>query len=390
LERACDIQDLCLAAGMDPNHYLTFAMAEAPDDFEPIFAYPKAPEQVLSDPPRVVAQASHPAPEVMAQPTHRMPPIDFRGRPLVETSPMHVVNAPVTYAYAMPSAAPAAPAVDANAVWRSTEPAGRAEPVIAVPKRRAKPRLTTGVRNQGVAFRAAAGGCGATTIAATVARMLAARGEHIIVADGSSLPMLPAHFGATHLSRGTWSLLPGRRRDGGAIHILSNADPSNGASLSQGWLGQEMETFPHPWNRLLLDVSASATTELEGSEGKSLMVIIVVHAGPAARVRIPLLLDEYAEQGIQPFVLLNRFNADKPAHIAMREELRKRLGTALLPFEIRTSQEVPEALDEGVTVDENAPDAQVTADFRQLTDWVQANAGPLPNYAVSAHQGDVQ
>ena len=81
-------------------------------------------------------------------------------------------------------------------------------------------------------------------------------------------------------------------------------------------------------------------------------------------------------------MLLNGFNVDRPAHVVMREDLQKHLGAALLPFEIRASQAVPEALDEGVTVDESEPDGDVTADFRLLTDWVQANA--------VVGQGDVQ
>ena len=372
MERAGDIQDLCLAAGIDPEHYLTFALEEPADDAEPVFPFAKAPDAgpafIDSD---LFARRGLIMPGSASR-TEHVPlaePIDFRPRPAVERPAMRTQE-PRAPEPAVIEPAPA-------------QPAARRRPAP-----RPKPRGNASARYQGVAFRAAAGGCGATTVAATVAHLLAARGEHIVVGDGSSLPMLPAHFGATHLSRGTWSLLPGRRRDGGAIHILSNVDPAEGASFADGWLQQEMETFAHPWNRMLLDVSSSAAADLAGVEEMNLMVVVVVHPDPAARVRLPLLLDEYAALGIEPWVLLNRFDADKPSHVALQTEWKARLGRALLDFEIRADEIVSDALNEGVTVDEFAPDSDVTADFRQLADWIQSAGEIVPMKYAGVRQGE--
>jgi MinD-like ATPase involved in chromosome partitioning or flagellar assembly len=351
VERACDVHDLCVVAGLDPEQYFTFAPDDAAEVAEPLFAFPR-PSAAASAAPRV-----DPAPQVKRVAVALPLPPQPAAAPVFAEVPAALFEAP------------AAPAV----------------------RRRVRPqaRLASSRRYPGIAFRAAAGGCGATTVAATVARILAAGGEHIVLGDGSSLPMLPAHFGATHLSRGTWSLLPGRRRQAGAVHVLSNADPAGGAGFADGWLGAELSAFPHPWNRMVLDISSSAAADLEGLAGIDLRVVIVVHPSPAARMRLPVLLEEYAELGIRPYVLLNRFNADKAAHTDLRRQLRASLGSALMPFEIRTSDEVPGALEDGLTVDESAPDHAVTGDFRLLAGWVQASAGATEMIAA-ARQGDAQ
>ncbi len=51
-----------------------------------------------------------------------------------------------------------------------------------------------------------------------------------------------------------------------------------------------------------------------------------------------------------PFYLLNGFDASLPLHLDVREVLRGKLGERLLPFAVRRSPAVSEALAEGMTV----------------------------------------
>ena len=61
--------------------------------------------------------------------------------------------------------------------------------------------------------------------------------------------------------------------------------------------------------------------------------------------------------------MLNQFDASLPLHLDVREVLRRQLGDRLLPFVVRRAPAVSEALAEGMTVVDYAPDG---ADHRRL------------------------
>jgi cellulose biosynthesis protein BcsQ len=50
----------------------------------------------------------------------------------------------------------------------------------------------------------------------------------------------------------------------------------------------------------------------------------------------------------------------------------------LLPFVIRRSASVPEALAEGMTVMDYAPEAAVAGDFMNLASWLRTQSAPAP------------
>ena len=54
----------------------------------------------------------------------------------------------------------------------------------------------------------------------------------------------------------------------------------------------------------------------------------------------------------------------------MREILQLRLGDRLLPFVVRSSPAFNEALAEGMTVMDYAPESAVAEDYRNLAAWV--------------------
>lgn len=56
--------------------------------------------------------------------------------------------------------------------------------------------------------------------------------------------------------------------------------------------------------------------------------------------------------------------------------MRQQLGERLLPFVIRRSPSVAEALAEGMTVMDYAPDAAVAEDYRNLAKWARTPAAP--------------
>ena len=79
---------------------------------------------------------------------------------------------------------------------------------------------------------------------------------------------------------------------------------------------------------------------------------------------------------LQPFYVLNQFDTSLPLHLDVREVMRRQLGDRLLPFVIRRAPAVSEALAEGMTVVDYAPDAPVAEDYLNLATWLRTVAAP--------------
>ena len=74
---------------------------------------------------------------------------------------------------------------------------------------------------------------------------------------------------------------------------------------------------------------------------------------------------------MQPYYVLNQFDAALALHLDVREVLRRQLGDRLLRVAIRRSPAVSEALAEGMTVLDYAPDAPVAQDYREVASWLK-------------------
>jgi cellulose synthase operon protein YhjQ len=81
-------------------------------------------------------------------------------------------------------------------------------------------------------------------------------------------------------------------------------------------------------------------------------------------------------QPVLPFYVLNQFDPSVPLHLDVREVVREQLGDRLLPFALRRTPAVSEALAEGMTVVDYAPNSTVAEDFGSLASWVKSLAAP--------------
>jgi len=84
-----------------------------------------------------------------------------------------------------------------------------------------------------------------------------------------------------------------------------------------------------------------------------------------------------------PYYVLNQFDSSLPLHLDIREVLREQLGDRLLPFVLRHAPAVSEALAEGMTVMDYAPNSTVAEDFGSLAGWVKSQSAP----ASSSYRG---
>jgi cellulose biosynthesis protein BcsQ len=80
---------------------------------------------------------------------------------------------------------------------------------------------------------------------------------------------------------------------------------------------------------------------------------------------------ESARDSGQTFYVLNKYDASVPFHRDVRERMCAVLGERLLPFSIRRTDQVSEALAAGVTVVDYAPNAPVVDDLKLLAQWVR-------------------
>ena len=83
-----------------------------------------------------------------------------------------------------------------------------------------------------------------------------------------------------------------------------------------------------------------------------------------------------ADHGEKALYLLNQFDASSPLHRDVRAILQQQLGDRLLPFVLRRSSLVSEALAEGMTVIDYAPGSEVAADYRDLAGWLRSLSAP--------------
>jgi cellulose synthase operon protein YhjQ len=230
------------------------------------------------------------------------------------------------------------------------------------------------------AFFSCAGGVGKTCLVATLGRALAALGEQLLLTDTASCGMLPFYFGS-------------RESRPGAVRTFFPPGPALGAEADapirvvnlQPARYFQAEPEHDPWlselisggrwvNRILVDVS-TANQEVTGRLQRLKPTVVVPVLPDMSSVASVGMLEALPESG-ELLYLLNQFDADSPLHLDVRAILQQQLGDRLLPFTVRRSYAVSEALAEGMTVIDYAPDSAVAEDYRVLASWLRSLAAP--------------
>jgi cellulose synthase operon protein YhjQ len=249
---------------------------------------------------------------------------------------------------------------------------------VFAPEQAAQSQLGLETNPPVVAFFSLAGGVGKTCLTATLGRALAALGEHLLLADTPAGGMLPFYFGS-------------RQSRPGAVRTFFPPGPTLGAETDAPVqvLNLPPEHFPgtvanrDPWltdllnggrlaNRILLDV-ATASQEVPARLRRLTATILVPLLPDMSSVASLSALETLPQLG-EALYLLNQFDAESPLHLDVRALLQQQLGDRLLPFVVRRSDTVSEALAEGMTVIDYAPDSPVAEDYRVLASWLRTLA----------------
>jgi cellulose synthase operon protein YhjQ len=257
------------------------------------------------------------------------------------------------------------------------EQPGQEEPEIA-------PVRQKEIRTPVLAVFSLAGGVGKTSLVATVGRALSSMGEKVLLTDTTSHGLLPFYFGASELRPGTVrTFSPPSGSTDAPIYLVSyDVDQKGGDEAVQDLLTEEILENSRGTHRILLDLTASSSWIIRRMAPMSPTILVPV--APDMNSVISLQTIEKFFHGVndgdgrplQPFYVLNQFDTSLPLHLDVREVLRRQLGERLLPFVIRRAPAVSEALAEGMTVIDYAPDAAVAEDYLNVATWLRTVAAP--------------
>jgi cellulose synthase operon protein YhjQ len=252
-----------------------------------------------------------------------------------------------------------------------------------------------------------AGGVGKTSLIASLGRALSSRGERALLVDTAAYGLLPFFFGARDQRPGMLRTFnpPGASAD--APIQLVTLDPdgpppeyanvegsqpqaaepqmSQGQSAGADWLVQEIERYARSTHRVLVDLPTASGATTRRILRMTPTVVVPVLPDMNSVVSVSAIESFFHHHGagiytggkqIMPFYLLNQFDYSLPLHLDVREILREQIGDRLLPFALRRSPAVSEALAEGMTVIDYAPTAVVAEDFASLAGWVRSLSAP--------------
>ncbi len=221
------------------------------------------------------------------------------------------------------------------------------------------------------------GGVGKTSLVATLGRALSAEGEKIVVADTTSQALLPIYFGSDE-RRGRAS----EAEPPVSLVVYDFAERAEDERQRE-ILTEEILQSGDGNQRLLIDLATGSNWLIRRMVG--LHPTVLVPMAPDMNSVVSLQATERLFRGIVdaegrallPFYVLNQFDASLPLHLDIREVFRRQLGDRLLRFSIRRSPAVSEALAEGMTVLDYAPDAPVSQDYRDIATWLRSVSLPV-------------
>ena len=229
-----------------------------------------------------------------------------------------------------------------------------------------------------------AGGVGKTSLVATVGRALSSMGEKVLLTDTTSHGLLPFYFGASELRQGTVrTFSPPSGSTDAPIYLVSyDVDQKGSDEAAQEQLAEEIINNSRGTHRILLDLTVGSSWIVRRLSRMNPTILVPV--APDMNSVISLQTVEKFFSGVndgdgrplQPFYVLNQFDTSLPLHLDVREVMRRQLGERLLPFVIRRAPAVSEALAEGMTVVDYAPDAPVAEDYLNLATWLRTVAAP--------------
>lgn len=242
-----------------------------------------------------------------------------------------------------------------------------------------------------VAIFSLAGGVGKTSLVATLGRALSARGERVLLVDTAPFGLLPFFFGARDQRPGLLRTFSPPGASGDTPIQLVTIDPEGlgPENAAQEVLTGEIATHARGASRVIVDLATASGATTRRVMRMAPLVLVPMVPDMNSVVSVSSIDSFFQHNGggggkpALPYYVLNQFDPSLPLHLDIREVLREQLGDRLLPFVLRRAPAVSEALAEGMTVMDYAPNSTVAEDFGTLASWVKSQSAP----ASSTYRG---
>ena len=246
-------------------------------------------------------------------------------------------------------------------------------------------------RAPAVAIFSLAGGVGKTSLVATLGRALSARGERVLLVDTAPYGLLPFFFGARDQRPGLLRTFspPGNSGDAPIQMVTIDPEGLGPETATQDPLSAEIGTYSRGVSRVIVDLATASGATTRRVLRLAPLVLVPLIPDMNSVVSFSSIDSFFQHNGNSaakpslPYYVLNQFDASLPLHLDIREVLREQLGDRLLPFVLRRAPAVSEALAEGMTVMDYAPNSTVAEDFGGLAGWVKSQSAP----ASSTYRG---
>lgn len=230
-----------------------------------------------------------------------------------------------------------------------------------------------------------AGGVGKTSLVAALGRALSSFGERVLLADTVSHGPLPFYFGARTLrANGVRTFLPPRGNSSVPIQVVNydltsrRNDPAARTSEADSELFEDLMGNSRRVNRVVMDLSVCDEWMAGRLAPINPTVLVPLLADMNSIVSLKAIersitgMRTADGKALQPVYLLNQFDASLPLHDDVRMFLKQQLGDRLLPTVIRRANGVSEALAEGMTVFDYAPESEIATDYMTVAEWLRS------------------
>lgn len=224
-----------------------------------------------------------------------------------------------------------------------------------------------------------AGGVGKTSLAATLGRALSARGERVLMVEATPFGSLPYYFGACDCRPGVLRTFRPPASSSDAPIRLATLDSESLQNLSaeQGSLAAEIQSWAQGASRVIVDVATGSTAAARALSPLSPMILVPlvpdVNSVVAANSIDSFFHHQANVQGVETevYYVLNQVDPTLPLHVEVSKVLRAGLGERLLPFALERTPAVSEALADGMTIIDYAPESPIAEDYSSLAKWLE-------------------
>ena len=234
-----------------------------------------------------------------------------------------------------------------------------------------KPATRRAGRKTTVALFASAGGCGVTTIAATLARLLSDTNESIALVDDTPQSLLGAYFGLRSFGGGVRTISHPDFAERAPVHIVNRP-----RAVGDDWVASACEHLDGEFDRMILDMSPMFPQAYLKKVLRNAVAIVPLLPDLRTACRLePLLkrliaLREECDSPLPIYFLLSQFDPQVRLHCEIGEWLQESFRTLVLPLTLRRGDEICEALADGGTVIDYAPTSGIAHDYRMLAAWI--------------------